>query len=119
MYTATLSKWVQSLANPYTATLMEWLHPMRVSRQMFGSSFNPVMPLLASLASGIRSDRHAVPDDAAFKRAETAMFDAVHETLTKVRVTRDDALEQIFDRVYGSGGALADDHPANANKKPV
>jgi hypothetical protein len=119
VYTATLSKWVQSLANPYTATFMEWLHPMRVSRQMFGSSFNPAMPLLASLASGIRSDRHAVPDDAPFKRAETAMFDAVHETLTKVRVTRDDALEQIFDRVYGSGGALADDHPANANKKPV
>jgi hypothetical protein len=38
----------------------------------------------------------------------------VREALTQVRVTRDDALEQVFDRVYGSGGAPADAHSANA-----
>ena len=104
MYTATLSKWVQSVTNPYAATLMEWLHPMRVSRNMFGSSFNPAMPVIASLASGIRNDRHAVPDDAPLKKAEATMFDAVREVLTHARTTRDDALEQVFDRVYGSRG---------------
>jgi len=108
VYTATLSKWVQSLANPYTATLLEWLHPMRVSRLMFGSSFNPVMPAIASLASGIRSDRHALPEDAPFKKAEAAVFDSVREALTRARVTRDDALEQVFDRVYGSNGEPVD-----------
>jgi len=115
-YTATLSKWVQSVTNPYTATILEWLHPMRMSRQMFGSSFNPAMPVIASLASGIRNDRHAVPEDAPLKKAEAAMLDSVRDTLVRVRVMRDDALEQIFDRTYGSGGVSADDHSANVNK---
>ena len=116
-YTAALSKWVQSATNPYVATFMEWLHPMRVSRHMFGSSFNPAMPVIASLASTIKNDRHAVTDDAPLKKAEAAMFDAVRESLTLVRVTRDDALEHVFDRVYGSGGISADEHSANVNKK--
>jgi hypothetical protein len=88
-----------------------------VSRQMFGSSFNPAMPIIASLASRIRNDRHAVPDDAPLKKAEATMFDAVRETLSQARVTRDNTLEQVFDRVYGSGGAPADDHSANVNRK--
>ena len=108
VYAATLSKWVQSATNPYTATLLEWLHPMRVSRHMFGSSFNPAMPIIASVASTIRNDRHAVPDDAPLKKAEATMFDAVRETLTQARVTRDNAMEQVFDRIYGSRDAPAD-----------
>jgi Protein of unknown function (DUF3141) len=102
LYTATLSKWVQAVTNPYAATVIEWLHPMRVSRQMFGSSFNPAMPVIASLASTIRNDRHVVPDDAPLKKVEAAMFDAVRETLTHARVTRDDTLEQLFYRIFGS-----------------
>jgi len=105
VYTATLSKWIQSATNPYAATFMEWMHPMRVTRQMFGSSFNPAMPVVASLASTIRNDRHVVPDDASLKKAEASVFDAVRQTLTNARVTRDNALEQLFDRVYGSNGA--------------
>jgi hypothetical protein len=68
------------------------------------------MPAIASLASTIRNDRHPVPDDAPLKKAEAAMFDAVRETLTQARVARDDALERLFDRVYGSNGASADNH---------
>jgi hypothetical protein len=117
VYSATLSKWVQFLTNPYTATVMEWLHPMRVNRLMFGSSFNPVMPAVASLAPGIRSDRHALPKDAPLKKAEAAVFDSVREALTRARVMRDDALEQVFDRVYGSNGEPADP-PMNGEQKP-
>jgi hypothetical protein len=108
LYAATLSKWVQSVSNPYAATFMEWLHPMRVTRQMFGSSFNPAMPMVAALASAIRRDRHAVPDNAPLKKAEAAAFEAVHEALACARVTRDDALERWFDRIYGSAAAAAD-----------
>jgi hypothetical protein len=116
VYAATFSKWVQSATNPYTATLLEWLHPMRVSRHMFGSSFNPAMPIIASVASTIRND-HAVPDEAPLKKAEATMFDAVRDILTQTRMTRDDALEQVFDLIYGSRGAPADDHSANVNQK--
>jgi hypothetical protein len=84
---------------------------------MFGSSFNPAMPIIASVASMIRNDRHAVPDEAPLKKAEATMFDAVRDILTQARMTRDDALEQVFDLIYGSRGAPADDHSANVNQK--
>ncbi len=103
LYARTASKWVQASATPMTAAMMEWLHPMRVSRYMFGSSFHPLMPWIAAAASAIRQDRYAVPDDARLKKAETAMFDAVRDALIQSRILRDDALQWSFDRLYGSG----------------
>lgn len=58
-------------------------------------------------AAAVRNDRHALPDDASLKKAEAAVFDSVREALSRARVTRDDALEQVFDRVYGSNGEPA------------
>ena len=84
---------------------------------MFGSSFNPVMPAIASLASGIRNDRHALPDDAPLKKAEAAVFDSVRQSLIRARVTRDDALEQMFDRVYGSNGEPVDGPAIDVEQK--
>ncbi len=112
LYGATLSKWIQAVANPYAATFMEWLHPMRLSRSMFGSSYNPAMHALASVASTIRNDRHPVPDDAPLRQAEAKIFDAVHEALANGRIARDAALESLFDRIYGSGGISAGDPSA-------
>jgi hypothetical protein len=54
-----------------------------MSRNIFGSSFNAAMPVIGSLASTIRSDRHAAPGDAPLEKAEAEMFDAVRETLTQ------------------------------------
>ena len=70
---------------------------------MYGSAFNPAMHALASVASTIRKDRHAVPDDAPLKDAEAKMFDTVRETLTNGRIARDAALEGLFEQMYGSG----------------
>jgi Protein of unknown function (DUF3141) len=107
VYTATLSKWVQAASNPITAAAMEWFHPMRVSRMMFGSSFNPAMYVLSAVASQIRMQRHGVPDNSPFKQAEAAGFDAVSEALKWGRTVRDAGLERLFDNVYGGGA----DHP--------
>src|SRR5207249_3591763 len=96
LYTAMFSKWVQAVANPFTAFVLEWLHPMRVSRHMFGSSFNPFMHKVTAVASAVRNDRHAVPGDSPFKQAETAIFDAVGQALTHGRTIRDDASERLF-----------------------
>jgi hypothetical protein len=79
---------------------------MRVARYMFGSSFNPFMLRISAVASEIRGDRHAVPNDAPLRKAETAMFGAVREALTQGRTLRDEALERLFDRLYGSGTTL-------------
>jgi hypothetical protein len=104
-YTALWSKWVQAMTTPATSAMLEWLHPMRVSRFMFGSSFNPAMHALAALAAAIRDDRHAVADESPLKRGETATFEAIGEALTQGRLIRDNALEALFEHLYGSGTA--------------
>lgn len=105
LYTSTLSKWIQAATTPITATAMEWLHPMRISRYVFGSSFNPLMYGIAAAASAIRKDRDAVSDDAPLKKAEAEALRAIRESLVQGRTIRDDALERLFDRLYGSGVA--------------
>jgi hypothetical protein len=102
IYTATLSKWVQAAATPVTAAALEWLHPMRISRFMFASSVHPAMRAIASVAKAIREDRHAVPDAAPLKMFEEAAFDNVRDALNQYRMTRDKALERVFDWLYGS-----------------
>jgi hypothetical protein len=108
LYGATFSKWIQAASNPMASAAMEWLHPMRVGRYMFASSFNPAaMHVLAAAASTIREDRHDVSPDAPQKRAEAVWFDAVREGLTQFRKARDRTLEQVFDKFYGSDGQRA------------
>ncbi len=104
MYAATLSNWMQATATPLTALALEWLHPMRLSRYVFGTSFHPMMPWVKAAASAIRENRHAVADDSLFKKQELAAFDLVRDGLTAFRKTRDQTLERIFDGVFGSGG---------------
>jgi Protein of unknown function (DUF3141) len=103
MYTATLSIWVQALTTPVMAAVLEWLHPMRISRFMFASSFHPAMRAVAGAAKAIREDRHAVPETAPLKMFEQAAFDGVRDALNQYRTGRDKALEQMFDWLYGSG----------------
>jgi hypothetical protein len=105
LYTATCSAWVQAMTTPVTAAVLEWLHPMRVSRFMFGSSFNPVMHVIAALASAIRNDRHAVDDVSPFRQNETAIFEAIGGALTQGRMVRDHALEALFEHLYGGHGS--------------
>lgn len=116
LYSSTLSKWIQATTNPITTSAMEWLHPMRVSRYMFGSSFNPFMHGVAAAASMIKRDRHATPDDAPLKKIEAASFDAIHDVLTQARTFRDAGLEQIFDHVYGGGSVQGHEGMIVANR---
>ena len=103
IYSSAVSKWVQATTNPISTAAGEWLHPMRASRYMFGSLFNPFMYGVATIASAIRGNRHPVADDTPFKLTESALAKGVHEALTQFRTTRDEALEKLFDRLYGSG----------------
>jgi hypothetical protein len=105
IYSATLSKWIQAATTPVTAAFLEWLHPMRISRFVFGSSVQPMMRVAASVASLIREDRHAVAETAPLKMLEHTAFDAVRDGLIQFRTSRDKVLERTFDWMYGSGFA--------------
>ncbi|WP_024882417.1 DUF3141 domain-containing protein, partial [Methylosinus sp. LW3] len=43
LYSTFSSPLVRGVANPWTAALLEWLHPMRTSRYLFSSAFTPWM----------------------------------------------------------------------------
>ncbi len=115
LYTAVASKWVQLATTPLTAAIMERFHPMRTSRLMFGSSFNPGMHAIAAVASAIRADRHTVPADAALKKAEITIFEWIRDALSQWRKARDDALERLFDAIYGSALVRCTKHEAGGS----
>ncbi len=102
-YTATLSKWIQAGTTPFTAAALEWLHPIRVSRYVFGSSFNPWMYGVEAAARMIADRRHMLPDDHPLKQNEAAFSKAVHDSLVQWRKVRDAVYERWFDVLYGSG----------------
>ncbi len=103
LYTQWVSPWMRMAANPFVATLLPWLHPMRTSRYLFGTAFNPFMQGVAAFAQAIRADRHPVPDTAPLKQSETQAAQAVHDALRQARETRDAAFERLFAGLYGSG----------------
>src|SRR3546814_12290903 len=43
LYRTFVSPWVQTLATPWTAEMLKWLHPMRTSRYLLSEAFNPWM----------------------------------------------------------------------------
>jgi hypothetical protein len=116
LYSGTLSKWIQATTNPITTAAMEWLHPMRVSRYMFGSSFNPFMHGVAAAASTIKRDRHAMSDDAPLRKMEAATFGTIHDVLTQARMIRDAGLERTFDHLYSSGAVQGHEDMIVANR---
>ena len=107
-YSGVLSKWVQATTNPLTATALEWLHPMRVSRYAFGSSFNPWMHGIETAARLIRDHRRQLPDSHIMKKNEAAFSKAVHDSLVQWRTARDNAHERWFETLYGSESSAND-----------
>lgn len=101
LYSATLGKWVSATSTPLSAQLLEWLHPMRTSRLICASAFNPLSPVLTALATLIREDRRAVPDTNPCKAVELSIFTAVRDIITESRRQRDLVYELWFEWLYG------------------
>lgn len=117
LYSFTLRKWVSAISTPMSAQLLELLHPMRVSRLMFATRFNPLLRALAPAAELIRRDRHAVPETNVYKAAESDIFDVIHDLITEVRRLRDLGYELCFEALYGGWWAGA--KPAGDDRTPA
>ncbi|WP_430641440.1 DUF3141 domain-containing protein [Bradyrhizobium centrolobii] len=105
LYSTTLGKWIEAAATPLSAQWLEWLHPMRVSRYMFATEFNPWLRAIAPTAASVAQERHIVPDTNPLKAREIEAFDAVHELITRTRELRDQGYEFWFEALYGQGAA--------------
>ncbi|MGB8399408.1 DUF3141 domain-containing protein [Bradyrhizobium sp.] len=117
LYSTTLGRWIEATSTPLSAQLLEWLHPMRVSRHAFATDFNPWLRALAPIAASIARDRHAVPGTNSLKVREIETFDAVRSLITQARELRDQGYEFWFETLYGRGLAAdaAEADPVSAS----
>ncbi len=105
LYKTFLSPLVRSFANPWTAALLEWLHPMRTSRYLWSGAFSPWMQGIGELARIIEQRRIPLPPDDPFITRERTAIEQVFEMIEKTRKQRDAAEERFFALLYGATSA--------------
>ncbi len=108
IYKTLVSPFVQAFVNPWTAAVLEWSHPMRVSRTLFSESVSPWMLGIAALARAVEKDRHPVPQDSPYCKREGVVAEQIAASLEDMRHRRDAALEQMFAFVYGASTGRRD-----------
>lgn len=107
LYRTFVSPWVQAFANPWTAAMLKWLHPMRASRYLLSEAFSPWMRGVAMLADAVAEGRQPLPQEQPLIQREREAIGEVTQALANARKARDAAYEQTFSLLYAnpSGGA--------------
>jgi hypothetical protein len=101
LYQTCLSPVIRAFANPWAAAVLEWLHPMRISRYLFSETFSPWMSTIADLAHVIETHRTPPSSDDPYVVRERAAVDDVTKLIEDIRKRRDLAEERAFALVYG------------------
>lgn len=102
VYRSTLGPWIEATANPASAQMLKWLHPMRASRLLFSELLNPWMLPVQAAARAVQTGRAAVGDDNPFVKIEKTASGLVRGALEGYRQIRDAAYESMFDALYGA-----------------
>jgi pimeloyl-ACP methyl ester carboxylesterase len=100
-YRTFVSPWVQAAANPWSAAMLKWLHPMRTSRYLLSEKFSPWMHVVAAAAAQVRKNRVSVPDGSPLRVAEKQLSGQVAKAIETMREARDTVEEASFRRLYG------------------
>ncbi len=107
MYATFVSPWVRSLATPWTAEWLKWMHPMRTSRYLFSEAFNPWMRGIGMLAEPLAKRRHPLAPDNAFMQGERDASSQMTHGLEQLRQARDVGYEQAFSLLFGQSELFA------------
>jgi hypothetical protein len=100
-YKSLVSPWVRASANPLSALVQKWLHPMRVSRWMFSDRLNPWMVPIALLAPHLPGDERGSAPDNPWLQFEQLLSRSIDAGLDEYRKLRDQASERAFAALYG------------------
>jgi len=103
LYKNTISPWVTAFANPLSAEMLKWLHPMRTGHTMFSEKLNPWMLPVKMLTPFIASTRIRADDANQFVAKEGDASASLSRALDSYREIRDAASEQLFFALYGIG----------------
>ena len=102
LYRTFVAPWVQASANPWSAAMLKWLHPMRTSRYLLSEQFAPWMRIIAAMAPVIADNRHSAPADNPLLAAEQRVISEVSDGFKVFRERRDATQEETFAALYGS-----------------
>lgn len=100
-YKAFVSPWVTAFANPFSAEIMKWLHPMRLSRYMYSEALNPWMLPLKMMVPFVKANREPASKDNVFGKEERAASALIVAALENYQQSRDAASERLFAKMYG------------------
>lgn len=100
-YRTFVSPWIRAFTTSGSATLLRWLHPMRVRCYSFSEQLNPWMAGIAAWAELVRRNRQPVAADNLFFRMEKEVSQAISRTLDIFRKLRDHLYEVMFRTLYG------------------
>jgi Protein of unknown function (DUF3141) len=101
LYRAFTQPFVRALANPPIAEMLQKLHPLRITYELF-SDENPMMAMLKPMASWVREHRSATPPDNPFIGWQENISQQIIAALDTWRDARDHFAEQLFFSTYGS-----------------
>ena len=105
LYSAFVSPWVRAASTPWSAELLKWLHPMRVSRYAFSEHLNPGMAAVKVLAQAVRGARRPVAKDNACLAVQSAVSQSISQGLQSLTKGRDQAYENLFAAFFGQLGS--------------
>lgn len=100
LYRTFASPFVQMIGTPWTAELLKWLHPMRISRHLLSEALNPWTRGIAIFAAAVAKNRHPLAKDHPLIEQERKAAANVSEILEKVRIARDAVYEQAFSALF-------------------
>jgi Protein of unknown function (DUF3141) len=101
LYRAFAQPFLRALANPPIAEMLQKLHPLRITYELF-SDENPMMAMLKPMASWVREHRSAAPPDNPFIGWQENISQQIIAALDTLRDARDHFAEQTFFTTYGS-----------------
>ncbi len=101
LYRAFAQPFVRALASAPIAEMMQKLHPLRVTYELF-SDENPMMAMLKPMASWVREHRSPASSDNPYMNWQENISQQTVAALNTWRDARDNLVEQTFFTTYGS-----------------
>nr|WP_232290849.1 DUF3141 domain-containing protein [Polaromonas naphthalenivorans] len=101
-YTTWVSPWIKWSANPVSAFMQKWGHPMRLQRYVFSPQITPAMAWVTFAAAWARENRLPASENNPWRRREEATGKSIAGSLEQWRVQRDAAEEHLFTMLYGA-----------------
>lgn len=102
VYRTWVSPWIKWSANPVSAFMQKWGHPMRLQRYLFSPQITPAMAWVTFAAAWARENRLPASENNPWRRREEATGKSIAGSLEQWRVQRDAAEEHLFTMLYGA-----------------